>query len=82
MRTYSENVITEIIYAQCDDQGQQYLLFGSILDDKTDGHNLFVADQDVVVRGRSSKLKTTKVLNLCVQWKDRTTMWDRISYHK
>ena len=53
MSTYSANVIVESIYAQCDDEVHQYLLFGSILDHKTDGHSLLVADQDVVVRGRS-----------------------------
>ena len=70
MSTYSANVITEIMYAQCDKEGQQYPLFGSILDHKTDGHALLVADQDVFVRGRSLKHKTTKRWHLCVQWKD------------
>ena len=48
------------MYAQCDDEGQQYLLFESILDHKINGHALLVEVQDVVVRGRSSKRKTTK----------------------
>ena len=79
MSTYSANVIAESMYAQCDEEGQQYLLFGSILDHKTDGHALLVADQDVVIRGRSSKRKTTKGWHLCVQWKDGTTTWERLS---
>ena len=49
---------------------------------KTDRHALSVADQDVVVRGRSSKRKTTKCWYLCVQWKDGTTTWERLSYLK
>ena len=53
--------------------------FGSILDHKTDGHALSVADQYVVVRGQSSKQKTTKGWHLCVQWKDGTTSWERLS---
>ena len=40
MRTYSENIIAESMYAQCDEEGHQYLLFGSILDHKIDGHAL------------------------------------------
>ena len=76
--TYSENSIVEIMYAQCDEELQQYLLFGSILDHKTYGHALLVADQDVVVCGRSSKRKTTKGCHLCVEWKDRTTTWERL----
>ena len=79
MSTYYENVISESMYTQCDDEGQQYLLFGSILYHKTNGQALLVADQDVVVRGRSSKRKTTKCWYLCVQWKDGTTTWERLS---
>ena len=51
MSTYYENVIAESMYAHCDEEGQQYLWFGSILDHKTDGHALLVADQYVVVHG-------------------------------
>ena len=79
MSTYSANVIAESMYAHCDEEGHQYLLFGSILDHNTYVHALLVADQDVVLRGRSSKLKTTKGWHLCVQWKDGTTTWERLS---
>ena len=72
MSTYSENVIAESMYDKSDEEGQQYLLFGSILDLKKDGHALSVADQDLVVRGQSSKRKTKKGWHLCVQWKDGT----------
>ena len=68
MITYSANVIAEGMHAQFDEEGQQYLLFGSILDQKTEGHDLFFADQDVFLGGRSSKRKTTKCSHLCVQW--------------
>ena len=49
------------------------------MDHKIDGHALSVADQDVVVRGRSSKRKTTKGWHLCVQWNYGTTTWERLS---
>ena len=57
-------------------------MFGSILDHKTYGHALLVAYQDVVVRGRSLKRKTTKGWNLCVQRKDGTKTWEILSYLK
>ena len=79
MSTYSANVIAESMYAQCNDEGQQYFLFGLILDHKTDGNALSMADQYVVLCGRSSKRKTTKGWHLCVQWKDGTTTWERLS---
>ena len=40
MSIYSANVIAESMYAECDKEGQQHLLFGSILDHKTDEHAL------------------------------------------
>ena len=73
MSTYYANVISECMYAQFDEEGQQYLLFESIFDHKKDGHALSVADQDLVIRGRSSKRKTTKGWHLCVQCKDGKT---------
>ena len=40
MSNYSENFIAEMIYSKCDEEGQQYLLFESILDHNTDGYAL------------------------------------------
>ena len=67
------------MYDQFDEEEQKYLLFGSILDHKTDGHALSMADQDVVIRGQHLKRKTTKGWYLCVQWKYGTKTWKRIS---
>ena len=67
MSTYYANFIIDSIYSQCNEEGQQYVLFGSISDHKTDDHALSVADQYVVVRGRTSNRKTTKVWHFCVQ---------------
>ena len=69
MITYSANFIAESMYAQFDEEGQKYFLFGSILDHNTDGYALSMADQDVVLRGQILKRKTMKGWHLCVQWK-------------
>ena len=42
--TYSEIFIAESMHAQCDEEVQQYLFFGSIFNHKTDGNSLSVAD--------------------------------------
>ena len=67
MSTYSANVIAESMYSHCDEEGHKYIWFGSILYHNTDGNALSVADQDVAVRGRSLKCKTTKGWRLCVK---------------
>ena len=79
MSTYYEIFIAASIYAKCDKEVQQYLLFGLILGHKTDRHVILVADQDVFVSGRSLKLKTTKGWHLFVQCKDGKTTWERLS---
>ena len=76
---YSANTIAENMWAQCDLEGKQHILMDSIIDHSTDGHAVKKADQMIVVNGRSSKKKTTKGWMLCVQWKDGTTTWERLS---
>eukprot|EP00978_Attheya_sp_CCMP212_P035963 scaffold159681_cov67-Attheya_sp.AAC.2 len=67
------------MWAQCDLEGNQYILLDSIVDHTSDGHAVKKADQMIVLNGRSTKCKTTKGWMLCVQWKDGTTTWERLS---
>ena len=77
--SYAANVIAENMYAMCDTNGNQHLLMDEIVDHKTDGHAVNVADQYITVKGRKSKRKTTKGWSLCVKWKDGTTSWERLA---
>jgi hypothetical protein len=76
---YSTNAIAENMWAQCDADGNQTMLMDVIVDHSTDGHAVKKADQCIVVNGRSHKRKTTKGWMMCVQWKDSTTTWERLS---
>jgi hypothetical protein len=50
-----------------------------IVDHKTDGHSIEHADM-YIKHGCNNKVrKTTKVWNLCVECKYRTTIWERLS---
>jgi hypothetical protein len=75
---YTANVIAENMYAQSDTEGRQYNLMEDIVDHKTDGHA--VEPDDMYIKHGSNKQvrKTTKCWNLCVEWKDRTTSWERL----
>jgi hypothetical protein len=79
---YTANVIAENMYAQCDIEGRQYNLMEGIIDHKTDGH--VVAPADMYIKHGSNKKvrKTTKGWQLCVEWKDETTSWERLAYIK
>eukprot|EP00978_Attheya_sp_CCMP212_P031244 scaffold117437_cov27-Attheya_sp.AAC.2 len=70
---YAANTIAENMWAQCDLEGNQYVLLDSIVDHTSDGHAVKKADQMIILNGRLTKRKTTKGWMLCVQWKDGTT---------
>jgi hypothetical protein len=76
---YSANVIAENMWAQCDIDGNQYQLLDTIIDHKPDGHAVKRADGFVILNGQKHMRKTTKGWQLCIQWKDSTTSWERLA---
>ncbi len=72
------NVIAENMFAQCDDEGNQYLLLAGIVDHGKD--NSAVENKDMYIKqGSNQQLrKTTKGWSLCVEWKDGSTSWERL----
>jgi len=73
------NVIAENMFAQCDSEGNQYLLLAGIVDHRKD--NSAVEKKDMYIkRGSNQQLrKTTKGWSLCVEWKDGSTSWERLA---
>ena len=53
-----ENVITESMYAECDDYGNDYLMMDSIVVYQKNDKIIAVPDQEVVHRGRRSMRKS------------------------
>ena len=45
------NIIAESMYAQCDLNGNEYLLLESFIDHRKNGSALSVEDQKIVVKG-------------------------------
>ena len=76
---YTANIIAQNMYAQCDKDGNQFILLKSITDHKTDGHAVEKADAYITVKGKKSRRKTTKGWSLCIEWKDGTTSWERLA---
>jgi hypothetical protein len=73
------NVITENMYARCDEEGNQFLMLQDILGHKTDGHAVERADMYIKAGSNRQIRKTTKGLHLNVEWKDGTTSWERLA---
>jgi hypothetical protein len=75
---YTDNVIAENMYAQCDIEGRKYNLIEGIIYHKTDVHAIEPADM-YIKHGINKKVrKTSKVWHLCVEWKYGTTSWEHL----
>ena len=74
------NTIAQIIYAQCDPDRIQYVMFDSIVDFRRSKTALCYADQKVLKADvRSFMLRTTAGWQICIQWKDGSTSWEKLS---
>ncbi len=68
------------MYAQCDPDGNQYVLLNSIIDHRRLDTATRRSDQTVVRKsGRSFKRCSTIEWQLCCQWKDGLTSWEKLS---
>jgi hypothetical protein len=68
---FAANVIAENLYAQVDGDGNLFTMPTGIVDHRSDGDALRVADLDA--KGRVPR--TTKGWSLCVEWEDGSTSW-------
>ena len=64
---YSANMIVENMWAQCDLDGNQYLLLTSIVDHKIDGHKVEKANKHITVNGRSPGIGIPNTANSCYE---------------
>ena len=73
------NVIAQSMFAQCDEEGNDLLLLESMVDYRKSEKALSIKDQKIVHRGRPSLRRTTVGWQICVQWKDGSTSWEKLS---
>ena len=73
------NVIATSMYAQCDDEGNQYVLFDSITDYRRSASALSHEDQRSTSNGRNYMRRSTAGWQLCVTWKDGSTSWEKLA---
>jgi hypothetical protein len=80
---YQANVIAENMYAQVDDEGNEFLLLKEITDHRSDGSAIQIVDGTVrSANGMEKPKKTTRGWFLLVQWKDGSVSWEKLSYLK
>eukprot|EP00804_Cyclotella_cryptica_P021920 CCRYP_000874-RA/>CCRYP_000874-RA protein AED:0.26 eAED:0.26 QI:0/0/0/1/1/1/2/0/446 len=77
---FAANVIAEEVYTQCGADGNQYVVLDAIVDYRKDP-SVAVAwkDQVSVVNGKKIVKRSTKGWELCCEWKDGSTSWQKLS---
>lgn len=73
------NVIAESMYASCDEEGNEFLLMDGMVDFRKKENALSLKDQKITVKGRPFLRQTTVGWQICIQWKDGTTSWEKLS---
>jgi hypothetical protein len=76
---YSANVLAENMYAQCDTEGNQFLLMEAVLDHRATEAAVALGDDTFQWNGKTHLKRTTRGWELCVQWRDGTTTWERLA---
>ena len=72
------NIIAECMYTQCDIEWNQYSLMDHIVDHRKDNNIVCKDNPNVTVNDKSYKQKTTRGWQLCIEWKDKSTSWERL----
>jgi hypothetical protein len=70
------NLLAENMKAQCDEEGNQFILLDGIVDHKLDENAISKEEGYFYHNDRRYWKKTMKGWKLCVAWKDGTTTWE------
>jgi hypothetical protein len=74
------NLIAEAMYAQCDPDGNQYVLLDSIIDHRRLDTAIRPSDQKVVRPDGWTYMKRSTIgWQVCCQWKDGSTSWENLA---
>ena len=76
---YTANMIAENMYAQCNPDGQQFLILDDIVDHRKTDEALLETNSTFKLKGKEYQIKSTKGWQLCIQWKDGTTTWESLA---
>ena len=76
------NIIVESMYTQCDAEGNEYLLLDLLVDHCNDNKAVSLTKQQICIQHRQITHKTTASWQICCQWKDCSTSWEKLSQLK
>ena len=68
----------ENLYAQCDPEGNQYILLEGLIDYRRNDMATTLTDQCTTHNGQPAIKKNTIGWQLCCQWQDGSTSWEHL----
>ena len=71
-------MIAENIYDQANDQGQEHLIMGEIVDHYSYEYTVIKEDSFITLVSNKHWFYTTKVWQILVDWKDSNCIWDNL----
>ena len=73
------NSIASNLFAQVDQDGQHFVLFDAIIDSRTDGTHIKKGGYFIhMSNGNKRRRETTKIWEVCIQWKYGTSTWNQV----
>ncbi len=76
----ADNAIAEALYAQCDPDENEYVMLDAIVDFRKDPIVAISRNNQVkIVNGKKVVSRSTKGWELCCEWKDSSTSWQKLS---
>jgi hypothetical protein len=67
------------MFAQCNSEGNQYLLLAGIVDHRKESSAVEKKGMYIKHRSYLQPRKTTKGWSLCLEWNDGSTSWERLA---
>ena len=67
------------MYTKYDSDGNKHLLLVALVIHHRDNKAVFLTDQQITVWGRSVFYKATVGWQICCQWMDSSTSWEKLS---
>ena len=77
--TMAASVNSKNLFAQVYQEGNRFALIESIIDTRTGGTQTLQQDSFVVTKsGTKQRKNITKIWEVCIQWKDESTTWNKL----
>ena len=67
------------MYAQCNLEENENLLLDMLVDYQKDDKEIPLTDQHITAQSRSVTFETTAGWQICCQWKEVSTSWEKLS---